>query len=63
MTREQEDKLNEIHTALVGDTYRDGLVTRLNRVEEEQIKNKKFRWVFGTGILATISTIITKLIN
>lgn len=65
MNEIQSKQLNDIHTALVGDDYRNGLIQEIEELKQERNKNRKFRWTFGTVIIAeltTLTTLITKSI-
>lgn len=52
-----ETKVDKIHEALCGNEYSDGLISRVEKTEKYQEKDKKLKWV-GGGIIIAVSFLI-----
>jgi hypothetical protein len=49
-----ERKVDEIHTALVGNEFGEGIIHRVKRVEKYVEEDKKRKW-YLTGFLAAVA--------
>jgi len=44
------EKVNDIHKALVGNDYHDGLISKVNEIEKTQNTAKRYFWMGAGGV-------------